>query len=429
MTSEAQYKGGYPNEAEPVTEETQSFCITIPAGEAYRVAAYAQLTMLGKWWKWKREESGTLAKLSAETWRLLFEMNEDCEGDFNMTPEELAEAICDGLVCAAPRIGLMLAAGKGSDASFDEDGNIDIPTSETGGEDLPEDDPATPIDETKSAYYGGIIEIASKLELVWDKIDALFGVPSGAVTPVTPMEDAQAIMIAYFPCEFIIMQQAVDDYYAWRLAGATQIAFTQTSAFPLYLYCNGYDYNALARWMIDQSGWVWSKQQIALKFWEALADSFFTHYFSLGSAKPSNAYLDAACVPMPYQEFIDVPYASVRNLSPVIAKGGHRLKIRVSGYYVDPDGDIQDPFWYRTAAGVLTRSNFTFSHGAGANMPSDNQVPYSPTHVYEYTIDLFNGSSSWSVTFNRNAGMNVASTSPTGGFDIQITDLGQAISS
>ena len=77
---------------------------------------------------------------------------------------------------------------------------------------------------------------------------------------------------------------------------------------------------------------------------------------------------------------------------------------------------------------MLTRSNFTFSHAAGSNMPTDDQVPYNSSHVYEYTIDLSTGTSSWSVTFNRNANMDVASTSPTNGFDIEITDLGLAVS-
>jgi len=150
--------------------------------------------------------------------------------------------------------------------------------------------------------------------------------------------------------------------------------------------------------------------------------------YTIGAAKPNSAYVDASCVPMAYQEYLNVPYGSIRNLLPTIAKNGHRLRIQVSGYYQDPDGDIQDAFWYRTAAGVLTRSNFAFTHAAFGDMPTDNQVVYSSGHSYEYTIDLENATSSWSVQFNRNANMNVASTSPTSGFTIKIWDVGLAVS-
>ena len=160
-----------------------------------------------------------------------------------------------------------------------------------------------------------------------------------------------------------------------------------------------------------------------------LSEQFFSDNFEIGSQVPSTGYANAACYPMPTQSFTDIPYNSSRTLSPTVAKGGHRLKIKVSGYYEDNvDNDVHDAFWHRTPAGVLTRTNFTFSHAAGSNMPTDNQVPYNSSHIYEYTIDLATGNSSWSVNFPRPASMSAGSTSPTSGFDIEIVDLGLAVS-
>lgn len=303
----------------------------------------------------------------------------------------------------------------------DEEGNPIIPPDEGGGEPLPEDDPATEINETESAIYGAMLEIALRLEQVLDKIDTLYGAVNG--TPVTAEQDAQSIMVAYFSCDQTLMQTAVTSYYGWRVSN-NQFGFQGSTTFPLYLYCNGYDMNDLNRYLLDVAAYTINKVNRIGQFWEALSDSFFTESYAKGQSKPSTAYLDASCVPMPYQEFLNIPYNSSRNLSPATAKGGHRLLIEVSGYFVD-GSEIQDAFWYRNASGVLVRSNFQFVHAAGSNMPSDNQVPYSTTHAYSYTIDLSTGTSSWSVNFPRNANMDVASTSPTNGFSIKITDLGQ----
>lgn len=345
------------------------------------------------------------------------------EGEGMATKEDIR----DGMYEAMNRLALQVASGQFANLNIttDENGAVSMGDGGIPEPELPEDDPSTPINEQDSSYYGGVAEIAAKLESVTDKIDALYGNVNN--TPATVEATTQTIMRQYFPCDENLMQAAVSAYYAYRVAN-NQLSVDRGTSLPLYLYCNGYDTTAQYKWLQDVSGYAFAKQQIIYGLWASLSTEFYTRYFAIGSQVPSNQYLDAACVPMPYQEFLDILYASTRNLSPAVAKGGHRLKIRVSGHYVDPDGDIQDAFWYRTAAGVLTRSNFTFSHAAGANMPSDNQVPYNASHIYEYTIDLSTAASSWSVTFNRNAGMNVASTSPSGGFDIQITDVGLAVS-
>lgn len=335
----------------------------------------------------------------------------------------------DGIVAAAEIIGLRIGSGEIIPFSVDSEGNVDTSgsTGGTGGTDnsgLPVDNPATVIDERESARYGGDIEVAEKLETFIAQVDTLYGPVNG--TPVNSATDAKNLLGFLYPVEIDLMSAAIDTYYAWRATNG-RLLWSADAVTAQYFYCNGFSKNAIARYFFTL-GFTTQKFQVITGLIFALSDLFFSSYYEVGTAKPSNAYLDAACVPMPFQSFEDIPYGSTRTLLPTVAKGGHRLKIKVSGHYVDPDGDIQDAFWYRTAAGVLTRSNFTFSHAAGANMPSDNQVVYNSAHVYEYTIDLATGSSSWSVIFNRNSNMNVASTSPTGGFDIAITDLGLAVS-
>jgi len=344
---------------------------------------------------------------------------------FMATQEEMTAAICAGLECYTETFAKRFLSGDGLNFSVGDDGTIVIGGGGDAPVTLPEDDPATSINETESSRYGAISEIAAKLEAFLDMVDASYGPTNGA--PVDFEATCQEKIAAYWPVDRAEMDAAITAYYAHR-ASQPRILFDRGTAFPLYLYCNGYNDNVLGRWLADLSTYPFPKQVVVLGLWKALADSFFTEFYTIGAAKPNSAYVDAACVPMAYQELLNVPFASSRALVPAPAKSGHRLVIEVSGYYVDPDGDIQDAFWYRTSAGVLTRSNFTFTHSAGSNMPSDNQVPYNASHVYQYTIDLAVAVSNWSVQFNRNANMNVASTSPTSGFSIKITDVGLAVS-
>ncbi len=428
MTSKTQKLRGYPLPEVIRPDDTISFCVTIPNDPAFYEALRGQLTDLGKWWFWKRDsDTFTKATQTAMTWREMYVLTEGC-GEMSIDYDALKASIKGGIYDAVNDVAKQIVSGRTINISVDDAGGVSDPTTSVGQSDagLPEDDPLTLIDETEAARYGAMVEIANKLELVLDKIDTYYGVDA---TPDNTEQDAQDGMNIYFDADETKMSAAVTSYYSWRIVPNNQIGFNGGTTLPQYLYCNGYSLDALGRYLNDVAAYSVSKQKIINYFWASLNPTFFSHYFDLGVVKPSNAYLDAACVPMPYQEFLDVPYASARNLSPSPAKGGHRLKIKVFGYYTDPDGDLQDAFWYRTAGGTLTRSNFTFSHGAGSNMPSDNQVPYRTDHIYEYTIDLASVTSSWSVTFNKNAGMAAGSTSPTNGFSIQITDEGQAVSS
>lgn len=423
MSSKPQRRKGYPLPENEWESETQSFCIIIPAGIEWEMAMRGQLYLLGKWWMWKRDSSRPKASSdSATTWRTLLEISEDCGGDM-----ATKEDIRDGMYEAMNRLALQIATGSYADISLitDGDGTVSQPSGEAAV-DLPEDDPATAINETESARYGGSVELGSKISLFLSKLDTYYGVTNG--TPLYPASSAKQSINNYFPVTQPDMDAAIDAYYVWRASNG-MIAFSSSAAFSLYLYCNGNDAFAAKRYMTDVSGYNLDKQNIVNFLINSLAPEFFSQYLAYGATVPSNGYLDAACVPMAYQEVLNIPYASTRNLVPTLAKNGHRLLIEVSGYFNDPDGDLQDAFWYRTAAGVLTRSNFTFTNGAGTNMPSDNQVPYNTSHVYQYTIDLAVGSNvTWSVNFAKNAGMAAGSTSPTSGFSIKITDKGLAIS-
>jgi len=344
------------------------------------------------------------------------------QGAFLMTPEEYYDANKRSIYDAWNDIAKQVVSGRTTNIVVDADGGVSDPVT-SDPVTLPEDDPLTPIDETESSRFGAVSEIAAKLEAFLDMVDASYGATNGA--PVDFLATCQEKIAAYWPVDRVAMDTAISDYYAYR-ASQPRIIFDRGTAFPLYLYCNGYNDNVLGRWLIDVSTYAFPKQVVVLNLWKALADTFFSEFYAIGAVKPSSQYLDAACVPIAYQEFTNMVFAVARTTTPF--KASHRMKFRVSGYALDVDGDIQDGMWYRTAAGVLTRSNWNFVHSAGSNLPSDNQVVYNSAHVYEYTIDLGALNQVMVVTPNKNAGMSaVGLTYPTP-FKVEITDLGLAVS-
>jgi len=336
--------------------------------------------------------------------------------------ESTYDAIKNGIYDAFNDLAKQVVSGSKFGFSVDEDGNVVIGDPNAPSAELPEDDPLTTINEEKAARYGGLLEVAAKLELVLDKADTFFGVPSGAVTPVTSLADATAAMQAYFACDEPLMAAAMNDYYNWRLGGATQINFARGTAFPLFLYCNGYDYNALARYMADSSGFIFSKQAICLGLWKALVEKFYSDFYNIGIQTPSNSYLDADCVPVESQSFTNVPFSSIRTTT--IMKAYHRLRVKITGVSVDSNGHIQDAFWFvNGSTGVRTRTNPTLTHVGSVTQPSDNQVVYNSAHAYDFTIDLnVNPGNPFSITMNKN-GTHAGTPSPN--FTIEITDLGR----
>jgi len=272
------------------------------------------------------------------------------------------------------------------------------------------------------------LSIAKALEGVWDKIDALFGVPSGAVTPVTPLADAQTIMKQLYICDIVLMDTAVDNYYTWRLSGVTQIAFNQTAAFPQHLYCNGWSYESLAAWVINSSGWVFSKQQIALKFWESLGDKFFTDFYEKGAKLPSTTYAEASCYPSPI-EVMQIVLVGTNYNSQTSWKPNHRLLMTVENYWTDNLGNVLDYWWY-DASGVTLPVNrisvVNMQLGTGITKPTVNQVPFSSGHKYQFTIDTPTASGSLQVNVSG-SGMTAPITPSVAGVGIKLTiqDLGE----
>lgn len=427
MTSQAQKNSGYPIPEEHVTEETQSFCIIIPAGDEFRQAAYAQLSMLGKWWRWKHNESpeSTRARETAETWRLLFEMNENCEGDGDVATQE---DIAKGMYQALNWLALQVATGsyQNVNLSTDEDGVVTQPDGSGAGEEIPPDDPGTPdFNESLASEYGGAVSVARGLEGFLDKVDTLYGATNG--TPVTSEASAQTIIKSYYPNDGAVMDTAITNYYSWR-ATNSRILFNTSSSFEGYMYCNGYNEQAFNRWLIDQSGYAEQKRVIVSGLVTGLSDEFFSQLFAKGVKAPSTAYYAAPCTKVNDETFtLDMSTANtVQRTTIETWKANHRFLVRVTGTFHDtdsPDWYGDGMYFYNVVTGVKTFSNLGFNSSGGVANPTQAQVPYSPSHVYEFTIDRNNAADNICI-IDKDNGSNMAVPNVSGILTITIKDLG-----
>lgn len=422
MSSEAQKKFGYPLPEDEFTEDTQSYCVTIPAGYEYTQAFLAQLDMLGKWWFWKRDDDRpNAASDAATTWRTLLNIEEDC-GGFDMSPEELTQAICDGLVCAAPRIGLMLASGKSTGADFDEDGNIIPPSSGTDDEDLPEDDPATPaIDENMAARAGGAIAVRIGLNDVWARLNTLY--TNGVTEP-----NAQSQIGALYLWNDVAQSDAI--VTAYYTARNTAQPFVPSTGFAVtidpYLYCKGITGQNILEWILEVQT---ANLQGMSSLINGLSQEQRDIWFNRGIEIPSTDYKGYSCTPIA-DETGQLDF-SLSNAPQFITAGvwkpGHRFLITVTDTFTDSDNAnvVYDGMWeHNTSTGAKQFNPLSFSSGGGVPLPLQANVPFESSHSYQFTVDKSPTSAAAVCTIQGNNG-SAGLPNTVGIVTVTVKDLGE----
>ena len=336
--------------------------------------------------------------------------------------DALMEAIASGVYKAGNNFAKQIVSGRTTNINVDDEGGVSDPSEGDGTSELPEDDPATAINETAAANMGGAIGVRLALKLFFDKIDNYYGPTNG--TPVTSAADTKAQILAYFPCELVPMELAIDDYYTYRASNARHV-FTPTSAFDQYLYCKGANRTSFSRWLADVSGYPLAKQINMAELANALSDEFWTSYFAYGTNTPSTGYVEASCTPIATEEFT-LNFALADSFTIPLAgilKAGHRYLLEATGSFTDSDvaNVVQDFFWkIDTSTGVKTFTGFTLSV-AGTTNATAAQVPYQASHKYAWTFDKTGTDGG---TFSKN---NDVFTIPnvTGIVLVKLTDLGE----
>jgi len=329
--------------------------------------------------------------------------------------------IRNGMYRAFNDIAKQIVSGGIGGFSVDEDGNVTIGSGAGAEDELPEDDTGTPEDETETARMGGSLEVAALFENVIEQIDFLYGAVNG--TPSYTAAQAEAIMAQIWDFDAALLNAAVTNYYAYR-ATNPRLLYVKAASFAQYLYCNGATAQIASRYLILVIGFVFAKQDAILKFWNALAQAQIDEYFVNGISKPSTTYLEAGCVPSP-REIMLLSVFNTNVQSQTSWKPNHRLKFTVTGVLTDPVGHKRD-FWYydaNNAAPLFVPASMSMQLGTGITKPTINQVPFSATGSYIFTIDT--PASSGVLILNMAAG-GVFNAPFTGApITVTIDDLGE----
>lgn len=334
--------------------------------------------------------------------------------------------IRDGIYEAANRIALQIASGSFSGLNFstDENGIVTIPPS--GGvsdEDLPVDDPTSAIDETEAARGGGAISVRIGINTIWSNLATWFGVDAA---PDTPLATSQTRLKQIYQLDPTGADALVAQYYSDRqqaLPSVTSFANTLDG----YLYCKGISTQTIAEWIYEVHT---ANQQAQASFiLAALTQEQLTAWYNIGTTKPSTTYKEYGCVPSP-TEIMFYLALGVGQYSQTSWKPNHRLLITMENYFTDADSDTLDAAWYNDGVGVPQNriANWFLSQG-GVNFtkPTANQIPYSASHKYQFTIETPNNTDKLFISLTGTSGMNVPYTPsvPDEGIKITIQDLGE----
>lgn len=337
------------------------------------------------------------------------------------TQEELKTAICEGIECAVVQISKRIVSGSKTGFSIDDDGNIII--GGDGDEALPEDDPETIINEELAAKAGGANSVQRYINKLFSDLNTLHGVDG---TPDTPLAQAQAIIRSSFSCDPALMDAAVSEYYANIQTYSQRVESLGTAALDGWIFCRGYSHESIIQYIWQLGGVIFPLKQNAVNLVSALYDDILLNKFIDGQLLPSTDYADYSCTKTP-TETIQVPVdANVSYQGVQVWKTNHRIKMTVTGYVVDSDGDRIDFWWNKTAGGVLSfKNNDVQIRINGSTVQPDatqNEVVFNEAGAYSWTFDC-TATGIMDIRVNRGI-LNLAAEYT---FNVLVEDLGEII--
>lgn len=335
-----------------------------------------------------------------------------------VTPAEMQEAITEGIYKAVNDVAKQIVSGSRANFAVDENGNL-IPPG-VGGQAPIEDDPLTPVNETKAAAAGCAITQALGIDEFISDIDTLYGNVNG--TPVTSEVDAlEQLSWKYLVSD--ALAAGLTQYYTYRMTEAG-LPSLNTDNLAEHLYCrnSGNTIQDVRGFFAASTSITLLQKDAFIGLTDGLSQEQYDAWCALGSKAPSTKYYDYGCEPIATETKI-IAWDSSVNAVNGTQKIDHRYQVETEGVLTDPDGDIQDTWYYVPSGGnpVFSLARFNIlSSGAGTD-PTVNQVPYRADHKYTWTYDRTTTSVLTELQAVKDAGMAAGST---GELTVKITDLG-----
>lgn len=335
-----------------------------------------------------------------------------------MSPEEFYQANKAAIYDAFNDLAKQIVSGRTTNINVGEDGTVTDPTDSPGGEEIP-DDPDTPEDESAEARSGGAIGIRVGYNKFYVE---LIGYIDDGLAVATIMQRLSAVYSLNESMEAAVTEFRTD--YLAPIPVIEEFADTLDS----HLYCEGTNLQSIAAYIVGLSVTA-NEIETALLINGGFEDKQISDWYNRGADVPSTDYLAYPCVPIAAEELtFDMSTANnpTRQTSGVWKKG-HRFLIEASGSYQDSDlpnlvGDGM--YFHDTSTGVKTFNSLAFTGTGGVTPPLQAEVPFSPTHVYRFTVDKDPTSLDNLCTIGRDNGA-MSTPNVSGTLTVKITDLGQ----
>jgi hypothetical protein len=340
-------------------------------------------------------------------------------GDDSVTPEEYEEASYNAMYRAVNDVAKQIVSGRIVNFSVGDDGTVSDPSEGADSVELPEDDPASQIDETESARAGGAIQVRRGINQLLTDMNTLYGVDA---TPDTTLSDAEFIISSKYKVDLTALNVVMTEYWADRAAAKVQLTTIDTFNLDSALYCKGISKQTINSLIITITAVSIEARQNAVGLVNALTDAQISDWYERGTGVPSTTYLDFSCVKA-NPETIIITAIGVNFTTLTQWKTNHRLKMTITGRFVDPANIKRDFWYYITAANVVSNviASTNISVGAGVTKPSTTQVPYNVTGSYVFTIETAFTSA---MVLRVDAG-GVINAPLTGTITVLIEDLGE----
>lgn len=333
-----------------------------------------------------------------------------------MSPEDFKQALYEGLYKWTNDVAKQIVSGGIGGFAVDEDGNVTVGGDEDGGT---PDDPDTPQDESAEARSGGAIGIRIGYNKFYDE---LIGYIDNGLAVPTIMQRLNAV---YKLNE--TMEAAVTEFRTDYLAPIPVIE-EFSSTLDAHLYCEDTTLQGVASYIVGLAVTA-NEIETALLINGGFQEEQISDWYNRGAAVPSTDYLAYPCVPIETEEFeLDMSTGNVvQFITSGIWKKGHRFLIEASGSYVDSDLPdlVHDAMYFHTlSTGAKTFSSLGFNSSGGVTAPLQAEVPYSPSHVYRFTVDKSPTALDNICIISRDNGA-MATPGVSGILTIKVTDLGE----
>jgi hypothetical protein len=384
-----------------------------------------------EWAKYIEGHLLTLATIAAweeatdESYAAIQAIRTFIEGIEMVTQAEMTAAIHDGMYSAINDVAKQIVSGVTSGIVVDEDGNVTVGGAGGSGDEsgLPEDDPASPLNEFVAAKAGASIAVRKGINNLLGLLDTLYGVDA---TADTSEADAAYIISAQFKMDLTALESAITEYWTDRAASKIQLTTIDTLILDSALFCKGTSKQTINTVIVNTTSVSLEARQNATSFVNALSEDQLSIWYELGTEVPSTAYVQYSCVPIDTEEFI-FDFSTANDLTVNLAgiwKANHRYLIEASGTFTDSDNPniVKDFLWSRnTATGVSTFEGFTLNV-SGTDSPTSATVPYESSHTYAFTIDKDAANNGGNIT-KSNGEFSLPNTA--GIITLKITDLGE----